>query len=44
VTEYDHGAYSFLTVKGSGHMVPEFRPVAALVMLSCFLNGSDYPK
>ncbi len=44
VTEYDHGAFSFVTVKGSGHMVPEFRPVAALVMLSCFLNGTDFPK
>jgi carboxypeptidase C (cathepsin A) len=44
VTEYDNGIFTFATVKGSGHMVPEFKPVASIVMLSCFLNGSHYPK
>lgn len=32
VVSYDHGL-SFLTVHGSGHMVPQFRPQAALHML-----------
>lgn len=36
VVEYEHGL-SFLTVHGSGHMVPQFRPRAALHLLTKLL-------
>jgi len=37
VVNYEHGL-SFLTVHGSGHMVPQFRPQAALHMLGKLLR------
>ena len=37
VVDYAHGL-SFLTVHGSGHMVPQFRPQAALHMLDRLVN------
>ncbi len=40
VVNYGHGL-SFLTVHGSGHMVPQFRPQAALHMLQKLLTGED---
>jgi len=36
--------FTFLTVKGAGHMVPKDRPRHALDMLSRFLAGGDYDK
>ena len=45
VTEYDvapPGAFHFVTVKGSGHMVPEFRPVQAFAMFERFLTNSTF--
>jgi len=42
VIEYD-GDFSFLTIRGSGHMVPEFKPQASLVFLSSWLRGQDFP-
>ncbi|KAM9859633.1 lysosomal protective protein isoform 2-T2 [Aulostomus maculatus] len=40
VKEFDHIA--FLTVKGSGHMVPSDKPVAAFTMFSRFINKQPY--
>merc|ERR1712032_1465821 len=37
VVSYEHNL-SFITVHGSGHMVPQFRPQAALHMLSKILG------
>lgn len=37
------GNFSFLTIRGSGHMVPEFKPEAANVMINTFLEGGTYP-
>ena len=31
--------FSFATVKGAGHMVPEFKPVAAHALIERFLAG-----
>uniref|UniRef100_A0A453L0F2 Carboxypeptidase n=1 Tax=Aegilops tauschii subsp. strangulata TaxID=200361 RepID=A0A453L0F2_AEGTS len=33
------GGFTFLSVRGAGHLVPSFQPERALVMLSSFLNG-----
>uniref|UniRef100_A0A7N4NGF5 Uncharacterized protein n=1 Tax=Sarcophilus harrisii TaxID=9305 RepID=A0A7N4NGF5_SARHA len=33
---------TFLTVKGSGHMVPQYRPAQALKMFECFLKNTTY--
>jgi serine carboxypeptidase-like clade 1 len=40
VVNYEHGL-SFLTVHGSGHMVPQFRPQAALHMLDRLVSFQD---
>lgn len=39
--DYSHNL-SFITVHGSGHMVPQFRPQAALHMLSTVLKGGSF--
>jgi len=36
--------FTFLTVKGAGHMVPKDRPQHALDMITQFLAGADYDK
>ena len=41
VTRYA-GNFDFLTIRGSGHMVPEFKPAAALEFLTRFLKNEDY--
>ena len=40
VTDYEHGL-KFVTFHGSGHMVPQFRPQAALHFLKKFIHGHD---
>lgn len=34
--------FDFLTIRGSGHMVPEFKPQAALAMITAYLNNEEY--
>jgi cathepsin A (carboxypeptidase C) len=41
VVDYEHNL-SFITVHGSGHMVPQFRPQAALRMLDNVLTGRRF--
>jgi len=41
VTRYAH-SFDFLTIRGAGHMVPEFKPAASLEFLTRFLHGEDY--
>ncbi|KAF8823071.1 putative Serine carboxypeptidase 1 [Cardiosporidium cionae] len=36
--------FTYLTVRGAGHMVPTFKPEAAFVMIMTFLNGKAYPR
>lgn len=43
VTRYA-GNFDFLTIRGSGHMVPEYKPEAAFVMLQSFLHNEEYPR
>ncbi|CAM0949173.1 unnamed protein product [Alopecurus aequalis] len=33
------GGFTFLSVRGAGHLVPSFQPERALIMLSSFLRG-----
>lgn len=35
--------FHFLTIRGSGHMVPEFKPAAALSFLNYWLKGKEFP-
>ena len=39
----DQNEFDFLTIRGAGHMVPEYKPEAAFVMLRSFLSGEAYP-
>lgn len=32
--------FDFITVKGSGHMVPQYQPAAALAMITSWINGT----
>ena len=43
ITRYENN-FDFVQIKGSGHMVPEFKGQAALEMLTNFVFGSDYKK
>lgn len=42
VTRYA-GFFDYLTIRGSGHMVPEYKPEAATVLLRSFLKNQSYP-
>lgn len=44
VTEWLNNRFAFLTIRGSGHMVPQYRSQAAFSFLQRWLSGSDYPK
>lgn len=41
-TRYASNNFTFLTVKGAGHMVPQYKAPQALDMLRRFLNNLDY--
>jgi len=41
VTRYANN-FDFLTIRGSGHMVPEFKPAAALEFISRWLHNEEY--
>lgn len=43
VTRYEHN-FDFLTIRGSGHMVPQFKPEAAYTFMKAWLAGEDYPR
>jgi len=38
------GDFSYLTIRGSGHMVPEYKPDVTLAFLSAFVRGEPFPK
>ncbi|CAK0810256.1 unnamed protein product, partial [Prorocentrum cordatum] len=43
VTRYA-GNLDFVTIRGSGHMVPEYKPEAAFTMIKSFLEGKPVPR
>merc|ERR1712039_236291 len=43
VTRYE-GNFDYLTIRGSGHMVPEYKPEAATVLLRSFIKNEEYPR
>eukprot|EP01125_Pyxidicula_operculata_P016310 TRINITY_DN5596_c0_g1_i1.p2 TRINITY_DN5596_c0_g1~~TRINITY_DN5596_c0_g1_i1.p2 ORF type:complete len:296 (+),score=73.99 TRINITY_DN5596_c0_g1_i1:1990-2877(+) len=43
VTKYGSN-FAYLTIRGSGHMVPEFKPAASAAFLSNWLSGKDFPR
>lgn len=42
VTVYSENNFTFLTVKGAGHMVPQYKPVQAFAMFQRFLSNSPF--
>ena len=43
VTRYKE-RFDYLTIRGSGHMVPQFKPAAAFEFLKVWLAGGEYKK
>ena len=44
VTRYERDRFDFLTIRGSGHMVPQFKPEPALEFLRAWIHGEDYKR
>ena len=44
VTRYEHERFDFLTIRGSGHMVPQFKPAQAFEFLSTWLKNEDWKR
>ncbi len=42
VTRYEDQRYDFLTIRGAGHMVPQYRPEPAYQFLRSWLAGEDF--
>ena len=38
------GSFHYLTIRGSGHMVPEYKPAATLAFLSDFVSGEEFKR
>ena len=43
VTRYQ-GMFDFLTIRGAGHMVPTYKPVATFAFMKAWIQGSEYPS
>lgn len=43
VTRYE-GDLDYLTIRGAGHMVPQYKPQAALAFLHAWMANEDYPR
>ena len=43
VTRY-HGKFDFLTIRGSGHMVPTEKPAATFAFIGAWITDKDYPS
>jgi serine carboxypeptidase-like clade 1 len=40
---FDESKFAYVTIRGSGHMVPEFRSQASFALMKAWINGEDYP-
>ena len=38
------GDFHYLTIRGSGHMVPEYKPAATLAFISAFVKGEEFKR
>ena len=38
------GDFHYLTIRGSGHMVPEYKPAASLAFLRAFVQNKPFPE
>merc|ERR1711865_722620 len=38
------GDFSYLTIRGSGHMVPEYKPAASLAFITAFAKGEPFKR
>ena len=38
------GDLYYLTVRGSGHMVPEYKPEVTLAFIDAFIQGKEFPR
>ena len=38
------GDFSYLTIRGSGHMVPEYKPAASLAFIEAFVKGEPFKR
>lgn len=38
------GNLHYLTIRGSGHMVPEYKPAATLAFIEAFVKGGEFPR
>ena len=36
--------FTYVTIRGAGHMVPQFKPQEALKMYEVFLRNGEWPK
>ena len=43
VVSYANDFY-FLTVRGSGHMLPSYKPASAYVMMKSFIQQTPFPR
>lgn len=43
VTRYE-GDFDYLTIRGAGHMVPQYKPKATTAFLKAWLANADYPR
>ena len=44
VMEWNGGQTAWLSIRGSGHMVPLNKPAQALTMINAFVFNTGYPK
>ena len=42
MTRYENDRFDFLTIRGSGHMVPQFKPAQAFEFLEAWVKDKDY--
>lgn len=38
------GDFTYLTIRGSGHMVPEYKPDVTLSFISAFVKGEEFKQ